>query len=376
MQKLSRILIVDDNPSNIFVLEEMLRDDYHIETAESGEAALEIAPDFLPDLILLDIMMPGIDGYETCRRMRENPSLAGMKIVMVSAKAMKAERLQGYEVGADDYVTKPFDEDELLAKVRVYVRLKVSEDVEKIKSSMYALLKHEHRTPLRGILLPVQELRTNAELDPQESAMFLEMIEQNTSRLQHLFEKVHTLGAMKAGQWNFEFFPSGLNELVRQTVEEKKTRILTCDLKMHTDLPDEASLDIDGKQIRWVVAELLDNAVQFSPLEAQVTIEIGRDNAEYTVSVCDQGDGIDMALLPHVFEAFGHPDGMHHTKGYGLSLAIARQIILAHQGSIEIKSTKGIGIRVTLRFPVKGVESLAKAAQESDCHSTALPHFS
>lgn len=160
MQKLSRILIVDDNPSNIFVLEEMLRDDYHIETAESGEEALEIAPDFLPDLVLLDIMMPGIDGYETCRRLREDVSLEGMKIVMVSAKAMKSERLQGYEVGADDYVTKPFDEDELLAKVRVYVRLKASEDVEKIKSSMYALLKHENRTPLRGIMLPVQELRS------------------------------------------------------------------------------------------------------------------------------------------------------------------------------------------------------------------------
>ncbi|PON14647.1 hypothetical protein C2W62_27940 [Candidatus Entotheonella serta] len=139
-QKLSRILIVDDNPSNIFVLEEMLRDSYHVETAESGEEALDIAVDFLPDLVLLDIMMPGIDGYETCRRMRENPIFSGMKIVMVSAKAMKAERLQGYEVGADDYVTKPFDDDELLAKVQVYVRLKAAEDVGHIKSKMYALL--------------------------------------------------------------------------------------------------------------------------------------------------------------------------------------------------------------------------------------------
>ncbi len=372
MQKLSRILIVDDNPSNIFVLEEMLRDAYHIETAESGEQALEIAPDFLPDLVLLDIMMPGIDGYETCRRLRENPSLSGMKIVMVSAKAMKSERLQGYEVGADDYVTKPFDEDELLAKVRVYVRLKASEDVEQIKSNMYALLKHEHRTPLRGILLPVQELRTNAELDPQESAMFLEMIEQNTTRLQHLFEKVHTLGAMKAGHWDFEFAPANVNALVRQTIEEKQTRILTCDMTLHTELPDTAALHVDANQLRWIMTELLENAVQFSPLEASVSVEVGHGDGEFTISVCDQGDGIDAALLPHVYEAFGHPDGMHHNKGYGLSLAIARQIMLAHHGSIEITSTKGLGTRVTLHLPETPAASLTNGEQTSH-HQTPSP---
>lgn len=351
MQKLSRILIVDDNPSNIFVLEEMLIDSYHVETAESGKEALDIAADFLPDLVLLDIMMPGIDGYETCRRMRKNPVFSGMKIVMVSAKAMKSERLQGYEAGADDYVTKPFDEDELLAKVRVYVRLKAAEDVGHIKSSMYALLKHEHRTPLQGILLPVQELRTNSDLDAQESAMFLEMIEQNTRRLQRMFEKVHTLGEMKAKHWDFELVETNVNAMVRQVIEEKKTRISTCDMTMHTELPEKTLCAIDPKQISWVVAELLDNAVQFSPLEAPVTVKVGQDNGEYTITVSDQGDGIDTALLPHVFEAFGHPDGMHHTKGYGLSLAIARQIMLAHHGSIEIKSSKGQGTSVTLRLP-------------------------
>ena len=376
MQKLSRILIVDDNPSNIFVLEEMLRDDYHIETAESGEEALEIAPDFLPDLVLLDIMMPGIDGYETCRRLREIPSLVGTKIVMVSAKAMKSECLQGYEVGADDYVTKPFDEDELLAKVCVYVRLKASEDVEKIKSNMYALLKHEQRTPLRGILLPVQELRTNPALDPQESAMFLEMIEQNTSRLQHLFEKVHTLGVMNASQWDFEFAPSNLNDLVRQAIAEKKTRILTCDMTMYTDLLDTVSLEIDAKQVAWILTELLENAVQFSPLESPVNVDVRQDNLTYTISVRDQGDGIDTAFLPHVFEPFGHPDGMHHTKGYGLSLAIARQIMLAHHGSIELKSTKGLGTTVTLRFPQTALEADPSAKLGSDHQSSLLSHLS
>ncbi len=145
---------------------------------------------------------------------------------------------------------------------------------------------------------------------------------------------------------------------------------------MHTDLPDTASLDMDAKQISWILIELLENAVQFSPLEAPVTVEVGHDNAEYTIAVCDQGDGIDTALLPYVFEPFGHPDGMHHTKGYGLSLAIARQIMLAHHGSIEIKSTKGLGTSVKLRFPEAAVEFLTNAEQESNRQALSLSHFS
>ncbi|MCZ6449819.1 MAG: response regulator [Deltaproteobacteria bacterium] len=121
MQRQSRILLVDDNPTNLAILAEMLGDEYRWEAATSGEEALEIAPDFQPDLILLDVMMPGINGYETCRRIRANPALRNVKIVMVSAKALVSERLEGYDAGADDYLTKPFDEKELLAKVRVYL---------------------------------------------------------------------------------------------------------------------------------------------------------------------------------------------------------------------------------------------------------------
>jgi len=116
MQIQKKILVVDDDPNNIVIVEELLGDDYDLKTATTGEEALEIALDFLPDIILLDIMMPGIDGYDVCRRLREHSSLRYTKIIMVSAKAMVSERLKGYEVGANDYLTKPFEEDELLER--------------------------------------------------------------------------------------------------------------------------------------------------------------------------------------------------------------------------------------------------------------------
>src|SRR6185295_16004766 len=135
-----RILGVDDNPRNLDILRRTLAPEFAMATAASGEEALEVAVRLRPDLILLDIMMPGIDGYETCRRIRAIPALANTKIIMVSAKALTTERLEGYAAGANDYVVKPFDQDELMAKVRVYLKLKSVEEVDRMKSDLLDLM--------------------------------------------------------------------------------------------------------------------------------------------------------------------------------------------------------------------------------------------
>ncbi len=119
-----RILIVDDNETNIAVLHELLEDEYEIAAANSGEEGLETLEDFAPDLVLLDIMMPGIDGYETCRRIKATPAGNLTQVMLVSAKSSTEERLAGYAVDADDYVVKPFDPEEMLAKVRVQFRMR------------------------------------------------------------------------------------------------------------------------------------------------------------------------------------------------------------------------------------------------------------
>ena len=121
MQTRKKILVVDDDPNVIAIAKELLDEDYNLKTATIGEEALKIARDFIPDLIILDIMMPGMDGYEVCRRLREQSILLDAQIIMVSAKIELEDRIKGREMGADDYIIKPFEEENLLESVSFFL---------------------------------------------------------------------------------------------------------------------------------------------------------------------------------------------------------------------------------------------------------------
>ncbi len=165
----STILAIDDDPIILDIYGAILNDLYDVTLAVSGEEALSML-DLNPkiDLILLDIMMPGMNGYDVCAKIRANPKLAHVKVILVSAKSLVEERLQGYEIGADDYITKPFEEEELLAKIKVFLRLKTMEEINSLTGSLLVLLSHETRTPLNGILGFADILKISPNLDQDE----------------------------------------------------------------------------------------------------------------------------------------------------------------------------------------------------------------
>ncbi|MFH2129266.1 MAG: response regulator transcription factor [bacterium] len=137
MQKRQKILIVDDDPIIVRFLTEVLERDYHLSAVSSGEKVLDIISDFCPDIVLLDIMMKGMDGYEICERIRSNPEIQDLKIIFLSAKVNLNEKLKGYKVGGDDYITKPFEIDELLAKIKVFTRLRHDDDKNKLFNELF-----------------------------------------------------------------------------------------------------------------------------------------------------------------------------------------------------------------------------------------------
>jgi DNA-binding response OmpR family regulator len=135
MQIKKRVLAVDDSDLNLEIIKEILDDEYDLKTTRTGKGALDVAVDFQPDVVLLDIMMPGMNGYEVCQQIRANPALRHTRIIMVSAKAMTSERIEGYQAGANVYIAKPFNENELLTKIRQQIRLAdMEKDEEPIKA--------------------------------------------------------------------------------------------------------------------------------------------------------------------------------------------------------------------------------------------------
>jgi two-component system sensor histidine kinase/response regulator len=357
-QPQNKILAVDDDQIDIANLQRLLGQDYDLRTTTTGEQALHTAADFRPDIILLDNMMPGIDGAEVCRQIRADAHLRHTKIIMVSGKSMVSERIEAYRAGADDYITKPFDKDELLAKIRVHLRLKSVEELDQFKSDVLTLLAHEARTPLNSLLGPAEMLMSEDQMDPEERKLLVEMVYSAATRLHHFFENAMLLAALKSGKWPFRPAPVRLYDIVHEAVTGVKAQADQRKVKIEEQFPsdnlnnDGPSAHLDRKEIGRALTAILDNAIRFSPPDGMVSVSVSSDDAGAMVSVGDRGDGIDPDYLPYVFEELSDPDIDHHSRGQGLSLAIARQIVQQHNGTISVESTKGAGATFMVRLPI------------------------
>lgn len=347
-----RILIVDDNEVNVDILEEILADDFELATASSGEEALQVVARWHPDLVLLDIMMDGIDGYETCRRIRAIEKLRNTKVIMVSARAMVQERLEGYEAGADDYVVKPFDDEELLAKVRVYTHLAVIEEVDSLKTELLTRLRQEISSPVSGILNPVRMLLDEPDMDRAEREEWLQMIERSATDVQTLFERVFLLARFRAGEIELARQPVALRELVERAIAdarpEAEARQIT--LELVGDTPPPVRVDIDYHQ--RALASLLGNAIAHSPAVGTVTITLTAHADAVEVSVRDRGAGLPGDQPDRCFEEFAPASDGPRSRDAGTGLAIAREVFRAHGGSASARNAEDGGAVVSYRLPL------------------------
>ncbi|ETR73038.1 MAG: Response regulator receiver sensor signal transduction histidine kinase [Candidatus Magnetoglobus multicellularis str. Araruama] len=173
----NKILVIDDEMINIHLYQDILSQTfYEMETALNGEEALEKLKRFSPDLILMDVMMPGMTGYEVCQEIRNMPKHQFTKIIMISACTDLEERLQGYQAGADDYMTKPIEKEEFLAKINVFIKLKKAEELDQLKSDLLTLFSHETKTPLNAIFGFSGLLRESPNLSDSEKQYIDNMI--------------------------------------------------------------------------------------------------------------------------------------------------------------------------------------------------------
>lgn len=351
MSSAYQILLVDDEPQNLRMLERILKKDYVIETARSGEEALETIPRFRPDLILLDIMMTGIDGYETCRRIRADKRFNLVKLILVSGKAEIEERLHGYEAGADDYVVKPFDPEELRAKVRVFLRLKRAEEVDQIKGDLLTIFSHETKTPLSGIIGISELLREDKSLS-QNHRDCAGLIYESGVQLLEFVRKTSLMCELKTGP---VLKPEirGVKESIEKTLAKCKAIVEEKNVSVDISVDESLALQADWSLFEKVIGYILDNAVKFSPNDGKVTVTADVVDREFTFSVKDEGKGIDKESIKKIFDVFSIRDVMHHQKGQGLSLAISREVVELHGGQMWAESPAGEGAKFFVRLPIR-----------------------
>ncbi len=361
-------MIVDDDRLNIRILAGILKGEgYLLAEVASGEQALTTYATFRPDLVLLDVMMPGIDGFETCRQLKRDYGDKCAPVIFITAKNESDDVVEGLGAGGVDYLPKPFKPKEVLARIRSHLQNQILSEQQKLlveqlskanaaKNRFLGMAAHDLRNPLASIRGLAEFLREGAvgPLTPDQA----ELIETIHGASQSMLEMVNELldvATIESGELKLNLVSHNLGELVAKSV--MLTNIEAAKKKTHVVYEAPAApvlLVIDSAKMKQVIDNLLSNAVKYSPPGSSVTAIVRANIGEgsCSISVRDQGPGIPDDERDKLFKDFSRlsikPTGGE--KSTGLGLAICRKIVEAHRGTIVAENlpTHGCEFRVTL----------------------------
>ncbi|MBC6472941.1 MAG: hybrid sensor histidine kinase/response regulator [Hormoscilla sp. GM102CHS1] len=359
ISKKYHILVVDDSPDNCFLIESILAGEgYKITVADSGPLAIAEITKSPPDLVLLDIMMPEMDGYEVTRRLRENNDLPFMPILLITAFD-RPSVAKGLDIGADDFIRKPFDLDELLARVRSLLRLKHSLDerdhIARQREDFVSRLAHDMRTPLVAADRILHLLHQGAfGAVPPGMDEALDRIICSNKNLLKMVNELLDVYRYEAGRKNLAFFPINLPDMLSEICTELDPLAMEKQLDLKLNLPDKRDGEVkvlgDVLELRRAFTNLIGNGIKFTDT-GFVEIRFHTTATPYlTVEIQDTGHGISTQDQAILFERFR--TGNHTRAGSGLGLYLSRQILEAHKGTLEIQSQLGAGSLFTVRLPV------------------------
>lgn len=391
MNRKPRILAIDDTPVNLKTLVAVLNKDYDLQIATSGKEGLEYATANPPDLILLDVMMPGMDGHEVCRRLRVDERLMDTPVIFITAMTDNEAETAGLELGAVDYLTKPINVSVALLRIRNHlereclkreielhrdqleeqvkertlslaIAKEAAETANRLKSAILANISHEFRTPMNGILGMVGLAKRNIH-DPKVID-YLDKAESSAHRLLGSLTGLLDLSAAESARLTLDHIPFAPVEVIskiRQEFESKaQSRGIALSFRMEGAYQTGTQSFLgDPLRIQQIVYELVGNALKFSDrgtVTVRLSIEIEATGKPSLVCVVsDQGIGIAPEYLRLIFEPFHQVDGSSTRQygGNGIGLALCRQLARRMRGYIAVSSILGEGSVFTLRLPLE-----------------------
>jgi signal transduction histidine kinase len=337
------ILIVEDEPD----VAEMIRynlekESYRTIIAYSGAEALKAAQACTPDLILLDIMLPDVTGWEVCRTLRESEMARSIPILMLTAMSSEEARINGLTLGADDFITKPFSIKELLLRIRKTLDLQRAlrrlQEKEQEKDLSLKYLVHE----LKNSVTVIGGFSSLA-LRRKDSENYLGKINDIAKHADSLLNDASLLSRLETGEQSLPVEPLSLTAFIDETLETFGG--LAKERRMEIVREDKASATVLGNRsaLRQVLANLLSNAIKFNREGGEIRMSTIED-AEWTqVAIHDEGCGIPSTEIPRIFDRFYRAAGSEHIKGTGLGLYIAKRLVEAMAGRVSVESTIGVG---------------------------------
>lgn len=359
-----QILVVDDSPDNLFLIQTILEEQGHnVVLAQDGITALSLVEEIAPKLILLDVMMPKMDGFEVTRQIRSNPNIPFIPILLITAYDQPSA-VKGLDAGADDFIRKPVDVDELMARVRSLLRLKHSvderEQMLRMREDFVSRLTHDLRTPLVAAdrMFTLFQQGIFGELSPQMKEALITMTRSNSNLLE-MVNNLLEVYRYEAERKILNFTSVDVENLAKEVIEEliPLAQEKGLDLKYQPQEHLKSIVRGDRLELHRLFTNLIGNAIKFTD-QGHITISINNttfpENSPYhwvVFTVEDTGLGISQQEQKMLFNRFR--SGTHRRAGSGLGLHLSRQIVETHQGMIEVQSQLGQGSLFIVRLPVQ-----------------------
>ena len=366
----SLILVVDDISKNLQVVGTLLRrENYRVVPATSGAQALERVRADPPDLILLDLMMPEMDGLEVCRRLKAEPLTQRIPVIFLTASNEMEHLVQGFEMGAVDYVTKPFNPPELLARVRTHLELKHARErlreMNEEKNEFMGIVAHDLRNPLGAITgyaeMVLEEL---ASLPPPSEEKFACSVREATQctgriwdasrRMAGMVQNLLDANRIERGEMKLNRTPTELAALVSSVVETQQPRATAKQQTIH--LQNETApvnVIVDSNVMVQVLENLVSNAVKYSPPGKNIFVRLKKEAGAVRCEVQDEGPGLSAEDQKKLFGKFARlsakPTGGEHSTGLGLS--IVKKMVEAMNGKVWCESEPGEGALFVVQLP-------------------------
>ncbi|MBF0228685.1 MAG: hybrid sensor histidine kinase/response regulator [Desulfamplus sp.] len=366
-QSQNRILIVDDNPTNLKVLFEYLSGEkgYKIFIAKNGREALERTANAKPDIILLDIMMPEIDGYETCRRLKEQKETEDIPIIFLTAFADTDSKIKAFNRGAVDFIVKPFNQDEVLARINTHLTIsRQKKELEKTnnelakanasKDKLFSIVAHDMRNKLFGLTGSIEMVESFFnDLTDDEKRDRIRAMSTSAQQMYKLFENLFTWARMQTDSIEVVTENINVGVIASEIIEFFKVDAEAKGISLLSDVKAGCDVMYDKNMLSFIIRNLIHNAIKYCDSGNSITISCKEENGYHRISVKDTGIGMKKEVCDSIFKVGvrSSKPGTRKEGGSGLGLMVAKDFAELNHGSLTIESEENVGTEVILSLP-------------------------